>query len=225
MLAGMGMVTAYLIWRGRKATPPEQLNLAIMIAGFTLSLEIIETLLLILEGHYDVLIDLPLYLCDLAAITLPFVLYRQNRKWIGILYFWAMAGTFQALITPDVEQGFPSFTFFRYFLMHGGIVAAILFTVIVFRIRITWRDFFLAILYAQVYLLGIHLLNQFLGSNYSYTVQKPPGPTVLDYMGAWPWYIFWGEILMIVLFLLLMIPFVWKRPAASDSETTSFGQV
>jgi len=219
LLTGIATV---LIRKGRQLDDEEKFKLALIIAGITFSFEIIEALVLSVQGHYDYRVDLPLFLCDLSAVILPFVLLRKNRKWIGILYFWTMAGTLQALITPDLEKGFPSFEYFRYFTMHGGIVIAILYTIIVFKIRINWRDLIQAVLYAQVYLVCIHLINQVLQTNYSYTIQKPAGATILNYFGPWPWYIMWGEVLMLVLFLVLLLPFILFRPSVTVEEQEVF---
>ena len=216
-----GIATA-LIRKGRQSSSLKNLNTAIVIAGITFSCEIIETIVLLSLGRYDYHIDLPLFLCDISALILPFVLYSRNRKWLGILYFWTMAGTLQALLTPELKEGFPSPEFFRYFTMHGGIVIALLYSVIVFRIRITWRDLINAVLYAQVYLVCIHVINQILDSNYGYTIQKPIGPTILDYFGPWPWYILAGEGLMVILFLLLLLPFLFSKPPGTKMEGEIF---
>ena len=217
-LFACGLVTYAVIRKGRVSDVEMKTNIALVLAGLTFSTLLIEAMVKGSEGTYDYLNDLPLFLCDLVAVLLPFLLYYKNRKWIGILYFWAMAGTLQALITPDLKDGFPSFHFFRYFVTHAGIVAAVLYTVVVWKIRISWKDFFNAILFAQFYLVGIHLINQLLGSNYAYTMHKPPGPTILDLMGPWPWYILWGEFLMILLFLLLMLPFLSTRGSHEDDS-------
>ena len=175
-------------------------------------------------GSFDILVDLPFFMCDLVAMILPFIILSENRKWIGILYFWALAGTMQALITPDVEAGFPSFDFFRYFIGHASIIIAVLYTVILKKVRIGWPDFLNAIIYAQGYLVAVHMINQILSSNYGYTMQKPPGASILDLMGPWPWYILWGEFLMVFLYLLLLAPFLlWPpkpTPLSHDREST-----
>lgn len=80
------------------------------------------------------------------------------------------------------------------------------------------QDFLNAIIYAQVYLVGVHMLNQVMGSNYGYTMGKPPGPSVLDLMGPWPWYLLWGEILMIILYLLLFLPFLLTQDNKKGTE-------
>ena len=212
----LGAITYAVIRKGKVAEEPEKSNIGLMIAGLAFSTILIDAIVKLAYGSFDILVDLPFFLCDLAAVILPFVILSGNRKWIGILYFWALAGTMQALITPDVEAGFPSFDFFRYFIGHACIILAVLYTVIVKKIRIGWQDFLNAIIYAQLYLVVVHIINQVLNSNYGYTLQKPPGPSILDLMGPWPWYILWGEFLMVFLFLLLLIPFLlW--PAKSEA--------
>ncbi|HQW26692.1 MAG TPA: hypothetical protein PLV75_12055, partial [Saprospiraceae bacterium] len=63
------------------------------------------------------------------------------------------------------------------------------------------------------------MINQILSSNYGYTMQKPPGASILDLMGPWPWYILWGEFLMVFLYLLLLAPFLlWPPKPESLSQ-------
>lgn len=224
---GVGiLLTTALIRYGRAGEDHRKVNVAILMAGLTFASMFVEAAVFLWLDRFVPQTDLPFYLCDVVALAMPFVLYTRHRRWIGVFYFWALAGTLQALITPDIEHGFPSFYFFKYFFTHGGIVATILYVVVVWRVRIDWRDFFRAIVYAQFYLIGAHLINQVLGSNYSYTMQKPAGPTLLDLLGPWPWYILWGEVLMAGLFLLLMVPFLISartpastRPSLLEDDT------
>ncbi len=211
-------VTAIIIVYGKRTEEPLRSDIGMMIAGITFSTLLLDAVYKLVFGTFNIYEDLPFFLCDLVAFILPFILYYRNRKWIGILYFWALGGTLQAIITPDLKDGFPTFHFFRYFIGHAGIIMAILYTVIVRRIRIGWQDFILAVIYAQVYLVAVHLINYMLGSNYSYTMAKPPGGSILDVMGPWPWYLLAGEGLMLVLFLLLLLPFLLTAPAAGQRE-------
>jgi hypothetical integral membrane protein (TIGR02206 family) len=215
-----GAITHLIIKKGLVTEEPEKTHIGLVIAGLTFSTLIIDAIVKLAFGTFDIYSDLPFFMCDLVAMFLPFVLLNQNRKWIGILYFWALAGTMQALITPDLKDGFPSFHFFRYFIGHAGIIIAILYTVIVKKIDIGWQDFIQAVIYAQVYLIGVHMINLLMGSNYGYTIQKPPGTSILDFMGPWPWYILWGEFIMVALFLLLLFPFV-VRPGKTGGKASS----
>ncbi len=216
VLLAIAILTFALLRWGRRLEEPKRSSVAVYLAGITCATVILDSVQKIMFGTYDYLVDLPFFLCDLVAILLPFVIVFNNRKWIGILYFWAMAGTLQAILTPDLNDGFPSFHFFRYFIGHAGIIMTILYVISMDQIRIKWSDFVNAIIYAQVYIVGVHLMNQVLHSNYSYTMQKPEGASILDLLGPWPWYILFGEILMIFLFLLLMIPFTLGQKGESE---------
>ena len=211
ILGAFGLLTIMLLATGKRMTAHGRYVTALVLAVITFLNLVAEALVLAGTRDYDVTEDLPVYLCDLITIMLPVVIYHRNRKWIGILYFWALAGTLQALITPDVDHGFPSFHFFRYFIMHCGIVMTMVFVVVSWKIAIRWRDWLNAVLFAQVYLIAIHIYNLVMKTNYSYTVRKPDGTSVLDFFGDWPWYLLGGELMMFVLFTLLMIPFMGKR--------------
>jgi hypothetical integral membrane protein (TIGR02206 family) len=208
ILGAFALITLVLIRLGKRRMPVIRYRMALVLACITFFSLVAEAIVLIAERDYDVITDLPLNLCDLITLMLPFVIFTRNRTWVGILYFWALAGTLQALITPDIDRDFPSFHFFRYFIMHCGIVMTVLFFVINWKINIRWRDWVNAVMLAQVYLVLIHVYNLITNSNYSYTVRKPEGKTILDAFGEWPWYILGGELIMMVLFALLMLPYL-----------------
>ncbi|HZV68120.1 MAG TPA: TIGR02206 family membrane protein [Saprospiraceae bacterium] len=217
--------TILMIKTGRRGDERTKIRIGFTIASASQAVLIIDLGLRVMTHTLDVLNDLPFFLCDLVALILPFIILRQDRKWLGILYFWAVGGTMQALITPELDSGFPTFEFFRYFIMHGGIVAAVIYAVIVFQIRISWKDLWNAVLYVQVYLVGIHLVNILLGSNYSYTMAKPGSDTVLNFLGDWPWYILATEIVMILLFILLLTPFLLFHANKEQEKSLTSGQM
>jgi len=55
------------------------------------------------------------------------------------------------------------------------------------------------------------LINFAIGSNYFYTRQKPPGGSLLDFFGPWPFYILVVEVLAMILFVLAYLPFYKKE--------------
>ncbi len=212
------IITIVLIAVGLKSIDRTKLWIGFSIALVAVGVMIFDLIWRLGTRTFNLLEDLPLFLCDVVVILLPLVIWNHNRMWLGILYFWAVGGTMQALITPDLEHGFPTFTFFRYFIMHAGIIVAVVYSIVVWKIRINRRDLLNAILYAQVYIVSIHLINLILGSNYSYTIRKPDNTSILDLMGSWPWYILFGELVMIILFILLLLPFGFSRQKAYFSS-------
>ena len=205
------LFTVTVIWIGVNSEERTKKWIGFSISFLAFSVMVMDLVYRLITSTLDIKDDLPFFLCDVVVIMLPLIIWNQNRNWLGILYFWAVAGTLQALLTPELEDGFPSFNYFRYFIMHAGIVTAVIYSVMIWKIRIGWRDFLNAILFAQVYIVTVHLINIVLKSNYSYTMEKPESATIMDLMGPWPWYILTGELVMIVLFLLLMIPFAGKE--------------
>lgn len=129
----------------------------------------------------------------------------------GILYFWVLAGTSQALLTPDLKFGFPHYESIFYWQIHGGLVLVILYAVLVYGMKPSWQDCKNAFYAGVVYLISVHLINIALGSNYAYTMHKPPGGSILDLMGPWPWYLLTGLGVSVLLFGLLYLPFAVSR--------------
>lgn len=157
--------------------------------------------------------DLPFHLCNFLAITAPLVVWKENRFWIGVFYFWIMVGTLNANITPEVEFGFPHWSYFTYWMSHSVLVLIPLYYIIVFRIHIDFKDLRNAFVMMNVFVIFTLIVNYLIGSNYMYTMQKPPVASLLDILGPWPSYLLSGQLLALVLFYIVYLPFKFvKRP-------------
>ena len=202
------LFTWLVIRIGRRQNWLHRMYLGVILGCLPVLFTFSGILIDLFNGTFDHREDLPLHLCRLLAFVLPFLMYLKNPRWLSIFYFWIMAGTFQALLTPDLAEGFPQFWYFRYWVLHCGLVTAILYAVIVYGLRPGWKDLWWAVFATQGYLVVVHAANYFLGSNYSYTMRKPPDGSILDLLGPWPWYILSGQGIMLVLFVLLLSPFL-----------------
>ncbi len=210
-LAVIALFGVIIILKSRKLDSVEQkkknLFLVSMLA-FTGSFMIYP--LAAYEGDLNIYEDLPLHLCRFLALTSPLVVLKNNRFWIGIFYFWIMVGTLNANLTPDVQYGFPNWTYFSYWLTHGFLMIIPLYYVFVFKIEIGWRDYFNAYWMMNLFLMFTLLINLWLGSNYMYTKEKPPVASLLDMLGPWPIYLISGQLLVLLLFYIVFIPFHLK---------------
>ena len=63
------------------------------------------------------------------------------------------------------------------------------------------------LLAANVYGIVVGTLDWIFGWNYGYLCAKPVMPSLLDYLGPWPWYLLSIEAIAFVSFLLLELPF------------------
>lgn len=154
-------------------------------------------------GSYQIQTDLPLYLCSLLGLIIPVFTYYKRNWMYEILLFWVIAGTTQAIVTPDISVGFPSFEYFRYWIVHLGLVVLILYATIVLKYKPTLKSVFKSFLALQVYIILMMCTNFFLDANYSYLNRKPESASILDYFGDWPIYIITVQLLLIPYFLII----------------------
>jgi hypothetical integral membrane protein (TIGR02206 family) len=166
---------------------------------------------LLYDGSFLFKEDLPVHVCRALAFMTPIIIYKRNRFWMGVIYFWIIVGTLNANITPDIENGFPHWNYFTYWMMHGFLVVVPVYYVIVLDIRIQGKDIWNAFWLANAYVVFSLVVNYSLGSNYMYTMQKPPVTTLLSYMGEWPFYLFTVQLLGLVLFWVAYLPFMFLK--------------
>jgi hypothetical integral membrane protein (TIGR02206 family) len=166
------------------------------------------------DSHPDLDSALPLHLCDIAAFIAGFALITGRRLPCLLTYFWGLAATIQALLTPAITVGFPHPAYVAFFVHHFAIVGAALYLPLVAGWRSGrpwWRGPLIAMLWINGYLLLSIAANAALGTNFGFTARKPVNPSLLDHLGPWPVYLLWMEVLAAVLFSLLALPVLGKR--------------
>ncbi len=141
------------------------------------------------------------------ALIIPVFTYYRKYWMYEILLFWIIAGTSQGVITPDIADGFPAFDYFRYWIVHLGLLIIIFYATFVFNMRPKLKSVFKSILVLLLYMVVMMILNYVLGANYSYLNYKPESASVLDYLGEWPWYLIQVVLLLLPYFLLIYLFF------------------
>ena len=163
----------------------------------------------ILAGSFDISLHLPLHLCRFANILILFVMIKRNYFIFEILYFWGLSGMFQGMITPDIIEDFPHFHYFRYFPGHHLLVVAVIYAVVVYRMKPTIKSVKKAFIGLNIFLVIAFISNIIIGSNYFWIMGKPPAGSLLDYMGPWPWYILTGEFVALAHFMVAYLLFLF----------------
>ena len=160
-------------------------------------------------GHIYWAEFMPFELCTINAYLLGILLiFRPSYAIFEVVYFWAMAGTVQGIITPRLFAGFPHYLFFEYFITHTGIVLATLILIFRYNWKVTWLSVWRSFLWLQVPAL-INLVFDFtFDVNYMFMRALPRVSSVLDYFGDWPWYIFGCEIFALLSFVFCLSPFL-----------------
>lgn len=161
--------------------------------------------------------NLPLQLCDVAVWLSVAACLTAVPIVVEFAYFAGLAGAAMALLTPNLISPLPTYPALYFFAAHGGIVICV--AVVVFggacrfRSVAVWRSFGLLLIYAAL----VGAIDWASGSNYMFLLRKPEAASILDQMGPWPWYIFSGAGVGLLLFWLLWLP------VRSPRDTRSFG--
>jgi hypothetical integral membrane protein (TIGR02206 family) len=166
----------------------------------------------IVQHRWSVGTSLPLALCDIAlVIAAAACAFPDQQLLVELTYFWGLAGTLQAVATPDLGSAFPGLEFFEYVVGHVGIVIAAFFLVVGLRRRprpgAVPRVFAITVLYAAV----VGSFDAVTGTDYMFLAAKPLTWSLLSVLGPWPWYLVSAAGLAIVLLVALDLPFRSSR--------------
>lgn len=208
VLVAMVVTGATLVWIGRGDRSAKwRRSIRWGLAGILLASKLIGLALSSASFGLSMEASLPMHLCDWAWACAVMALLTVWRTPYELAYFWGLAGTVQAILTPDLPYGFPHPFFFTFFISHCGLVVAVVFLTLGQGMRPGRGSIWRAFGWLQVYVVAAAGVNVLFGANYGYLCRKPLGASLLDHMGPWPWYIATAEVLALFFFVLLYMPF------------------
>lgn len=173
-------------------------------------------------GPWSVRTGLPLYLCDISVFIAAAACWWRIPLLVELTYFWGLAGVLQAIVTPELPNGFPHLLFIQYTVGHLAVVSAAVYLTVGLRIAprpgATVRVFAITVGYTA----AVGILDWITGANYMLLRHRPPTWSLLSIMGHWPWYILGATGLAVLFFTLLDAPF-WasRRRARLDASEES----
>lgn len=204
----MAAAIAFLIWGWQDPDETAKRRVRLFIAIVMLLNEIAWHAWNLANGTWSVRETLPLHLCGISIWTTIYMLYSRDYRLYEFLFFIGLAGASQAIITPSAgEYGLPHFRAFQTLISHGMLVVALVFIAAIEGRRPTWASIWKTMLALNVYLTFLFAVNCALGSNYMFTMRKPETASLFDFLGPWPWYLVAAEVLAVMLFSLLYLPF------------------
>lgn len=164
--------------------------------------------------------DLPLWLCDVAFLLCVACFVRPNEVMLILVAYWGLAGTLQAMLTPDLLHAFPSREFLLFFFGHSPIVVAVFFLLgrsrpsrlpTLYGVRVAFGGL---LLYTAI----VGTLDALFGWNYGYLRRKPEGASVLDGLGPWPGYIVGALGLALLFFLIVagLLRLLWNAFSGAE---------
>mgnify|MGYP006301351083 CR=1 FL=1 len=137
------------------------------------------------------------------------LMFTYNEKLFSVLYFWAIAGVSQALITPNLGNYGPyHFRFYQFTFGHIGVILVIFFILWVKEFKISYKDIYISLKYLCYFSFGVLVFNFITGANYLYLMEPPAVGSLLDLFPKFPWNLPVIFIIALVYFHIAYFPFV-----------------
>ena len=171
-------------------------------------------------GTWTITYNLPLHICSIMVWLSIYMLITKNQRIYEFAYFIGLAGALQPLLTPEAGiYGLWHFRALQTLIVHGTLVIAPIYMTTKEGFRPTWGSFLRVGIGTNIYMVIIHFINLSIGSNYLFTVSKPPTTSLLDVLGPWPLYLLSMEAIGFILFFFLYLPFMIKDLHTKRSQS------
>jgi hypothetical integral membrane protein (TIGR02206 family) len=199
-------------YRGTRTVTTLGRGLAVVLVAFHVPILIYD----LTPARFDIEHSLPFQISDLAWMAAAYALWFHKQWAYALAYYWGLTLVPQAVITPALNAPEAlSIDFVSFWGQHLLVLWAAVYLTWWVGMRPSWRSFAFAAVVTVAW--GIVMLgfNEVAGTNYLFVSRKPDNPSVLDFMGEWPWYL--GVELLVGLAGWALLTWPWTRSAASRS--------
>ena len=176
-------------------------------------LDLSEDIVRVITGYYSINKDLPLQLCSIGVYLAAYNLLYRNQTIFNLIFYWGFVGATNAILTPDGDLFELRIFFFYSQAYHAALIFAILWMIIKYDMRMEYKSIFQVVLYTNVIVGIITLINFALDSNYMF-LRIMPNSISPFLMGQWPTYIVMVQVFSVVLVVLFIsIQNYFMKPA------------
>ena len=202
--------SAALVWIGRRQSESQARLFGRVLGALTLAIFGVALVYKLVQPSLEH--SVPLQLCDLAELTAAYALWSR-RKWAFTLaYYWGLPLSSQALITPDLTApDFPGHSFLTFFALHLLIVWAAIYLTWGRGMRPGWRNYRFAVITTLAWGAFTFTFNTIAGTDYGFLNRKPLNPSLLDFLGPWPYYVLAEVVVVAAVWALMTWPWELKR--------------
>jgi len=197
-----------VLYVGHKLPASKKERYAKFLAALMIGFFIINHSLLFFLGKWEINKELPVHLCSISGLICCFIMFipKNKRQFLfEFLYYCGIIGGFQAIFTPLLDDyGGYSFFYIQFFFKHAMIIAFPIYLRNNLGMKLTkfsWLKTYFAL---NVLMILLIQLNNILDSNYMY-VNVPPAVENPMVIGEWPIYLYWWELFVLILILLVFV--------------------
>ena len=151
-------------------------------------------------------------MCHITSLIASAVLLTRNNTLRAILYFWAFGLCTQAMITPSLIDPPSSPVFWSFWFLHGFVMLAATYELVVVGFRPGWRDYRIACVASAAYIAVVLPIDILLGANYGFVGKsRPLNPSIVDLLGPWPERLLIIVPLAALAMMLALLPWLLAR--------------
>ena len=158
--------------------------------------------------------DLPLNICNFSLIIAIVSLITRNRYCFEFSYFIGATAALQALLTPGFPYIYNLTDYIMFFFQHALIIILALWNVFVDGMITSKNAILRTMVFLNLMVLPVGIINWLTASNYMYICQKPHVDSPFIF-GEWPWYILSLEVVGLLMMLIAAIPMVMANKTRS----------
>ena len=192
------------------------------LIAITIFQEICDYLNRYINGTISLSVDLPFHICNYVLFMSILALYNKNKYLFNFCYFNAFSGALMANITPDLDGVTGNLGVFFFFLHHFLIIINVIWMIYAFDMVPDFKGIISTVVLLNIIAVPVALVNSLickLGfgyANYMYLREPPPinNPFLIGEGGR---YILSMEIIAILIFVILLLPFKISKYFKSNS--------
>ena len=195
-----------VLYVGHKIPESKKERYAKLLAYVMIGFFVVNHTFLFFLGKWELSKELPVHLCSISGLICCFIMFiPQNKRQFlfEFLFYCGIIGGIQAIFTPLLDDyGGYNFFYIQFFFKHAMIIAFPIYLRNNLGMKLTkfsWLKTYFALNILMILLIQ---LNNILGSNYMY-VNVPPAVDNPMVIGQWPTYLYWWELFVLILILLL----------------------
>ncbi|MAW10608.1 MAG: TIGR02206 family membrane protein [Verrucomicrobiales bacterium] len=156
--------------------------------------------------------DLPLNICSYSLIIALASLITRNKFCFEFSYFIGVTAGLQSLLTPGISYIYNQTEYILFFMHHSLMVILPLWNVFVDGITTSKYAIFRTMLFLNLMVIPVGVINWLTQSNYMYVCEKPVNDSPFI-VGDWPWYMLGLQMAGIIMMLIAAIPMIIANKA------------
>ncbi|MDR4889181.1 TIGR02206 family membrane protein [Fredinandcohnia sp. QZ13] len=211
VMMGLLLVSGFVLFLFRTRLTKGKSVIRYTLALFLLISELSLYVWYVYTGVWDPIDSLPFQLCSISLFLSIIMLLTKSHLLFEVTYFLGIGGALQAMLTPELAYDFPHYRYFHFFLAHIAIILASLYMLWYENIRPTFNSVWKAFAALNVIACIVFFINKATGGNYMFLARKPINPSLIDFLGPYPWYLLSLELVALIMFFILYLPFIRKK--------------